>query len=194
MSRRGVFRAIFSAMLDDPDYQRLTPHARLVLLTLRLCVQAGACAIFRCYAAVLAEQTGLTTDEVERALVELASSPSPEQPWVFREGPVVWVRNGLRYDPTLRLADPKHRKAVERAVEALPKLDLVARFCEYYGIVSPFEGSPETLGSPGHPIPIPNPNPNAETEVRGARQPLLGKEHRQPSRFDKKRISEAWGV
>lgn len=194
MSRRGVYRGIFSAMLDDPDYQRLTSDARLVLLTLRLCAQAGAAAIFRFYPTVLAEQAGLEIERVEKALIELSSSPSSAESWVVREGPIVWVRNGLRYDPNLRLADPKHRKSVERAVQALPRLDIVASFCEYYGLASPFEDSPEGLPRVSEDLSSPNtkyrvPNTETEEEIRGARQPLQGQ--RQP--FSRKRIGAAWG-
>ena len=161
MTRRGVYRGIFSSLIDDPDYQRLSSDARLTLLTLRLSAQAGAAAIFRVYMAVLAEQTGLEPRAVEKALVELASSPSPEKPWVLQEGPVVWVRNALRYDPNIRLADPKHVKSIERAVAALPRLAIVAKFCRYYRIASPFDGPGEGLPSPSE---DPSP-PNTETEV-----------------------------
>jgi hypothetical protein len=176
--RRGVYRGLYSSLLDDPDYQRLSANARLVLLTLRLCTQAGAAAIFRVYVVLLAEQTGLDAGEVERALGELARSPSPEQPWIFREGPICWVRNGLRYDPNLRLADLKHRKSIERAVQALPKLAIVARFCRYYEIACPFDGPGEGLGSPSEDLSLPSTEsevlpevlPEAETETeRGVR-------------------------
>jgi hypothetical protein len=160
MSRRGVYRGVFSSLIDDPDYQRLTPSARLVLLTLRLCSQAGAAAIFRVYVVVLAEQTGLEVVDVEKALGELACSPSPEKPWIYQDGPVVWVRNALRYDPNLRLADEKHRKGVERAVAALPRLGIVARFCRYYDIASPFDDVAETWG--GHVEDVSPPNTESE--------------------------------
>ncbi len=157
MTRRGVYRGVYSSLLDDPDYQRLTPPARLVLLTLRLCTQAGAGAIFRVYVVMLAEQTGLEVVDVEKAIAELACSPSPEKPWIYRDGPVVWVRNGLRYDPNVRLADDKHRKGVERAVSALPNLPIVAKFCRYYEITSPLAES-RRLGEDLSP-------PSTETEV-----------------------------
>lgn len=165
MTRRGVYRGIFSSMIDDPDYQTLTPHARLVLLTLRLCSQAGAAAIFRVYVVLIAEQTGLEVLEVEKALAELASSPSPDRPWIYRDGAVVWVRNALRYDPNLRLADEKHRKSVERAVAGLPRLSIVARFCRYYGIASPFDGPGEGLGSPSEEVSPPSTESETESET-----------------------------
>jgi hypothetical protein len=169
MTRRGVYRGVFSSLIEDPDYQRLTPPARLVLLTLRLCTQAGAAAIFRVYVSMLAEQTGLEVMDVEKALGELACSPSPEKPWIYQEGPIIWVRNALRYDPNLRLADDKHRKSVERAVAALPRLGIVAKFCRYYQIASPFDGAGEGLGSPSEDLSLPNTEsevvPESETET-----------------------------
>src|SRR5262245_27172607 len=120
MTRRGVFRGLYSALFDDPDFQRLSPHARLVLVVLRQCAQAGAAGIFRYYPAVLCEQTGLTRDELEVAIQEL-EQPAPRRPWIYREDTVVWIRNGLRYDPHLSLANPKHAAGVRRAVAALPR-------------------------------------------------------------------------
>jgi hypothetical protein len=161
VSRRGVYRGVYSALLDDPDYQCLSAEQRLVLLTLRLCREAGAAAIFRVYVAVLAEQTGLPPAAVEQALDQLARTPSPAQPWIHRDGPVVWVRNALRYDPNIRLADAKHRKAIERAVSALPRLPIVATFCQYYGIASPFDDPRNGLRRPSEDL---SP-PNTESEV-----------------------------
>jgi hypothetical protein len=174
VNRRGVYRGVYSSLLDDPDYQALTASARLVLLTLRLSSAAGAAAIFRAYPAVVAEQSGLDVDQVELGLKELESSPHHERPWIHREAGVVWVRNALRYDPNIRLADPKHRIAIERAVASLPRLAIVAKFCDYYQITSPFEDAPKGLGGPSEDLssPRPSPRPNTETETeRGFRPP-----------------------
>jgi hypothetical protein len=151
-ARRGVYRGTYSALIDDPDYQRLSARARLALLTMRLSREAGVACIFRLYVAVLAEQTGLRIDEVEAALKELASSPNAARPWIYREGSIVWIRNGLRYDPNVRLGDERHRKGVERAVEALPRLEIVAKFCDYYEIAKPFDESPGLEGDFAPPI------------------------------------------
>jgi hypothetical protein len=70
----------------------------------------------------------------EKALVELAADF-----WVIRQGPIVWLRNALRHDPSMRLSDAKHRKTIERWVLGLPKLSIVLTFCDYYQITRPFE-------------------------------------------------------
>jgi hypothetical protein len=158
----GTYRGVFSKLFDDLDYQQLTPYARLTLVTLRLCAQNSAASIFRYYPEVLRSQTGLTNEILDATLAELERSPSSEAPWIFREGPVVWVRNGLRHDPNIRLADKKHMKSVERAVASLPRLQIVARFCDYYRIERPFDGPPKALGRP---LEDPSP-PSSSTSTR----------------------------
>src|SRR5947208_2221908 len=93
-----------------PDIQKLSPQARPVLLTLRPGPQTNAAGIFSCYTEVLVHQTGLARETVERALEELQRAS-----WISRDGLVIWVRNALRDDPLMRLADVKHRIAVLRA-------------------------------------------------------------------------------
>jgi len=134
MSSRGVYRGIFSALPDDPDFQTLTPDARLLFYTARICHAAGPACIFRYYPAVLMAQSGLDAPRLEAALEELQ-----EARWIEREGVILWIRNGLRYDPHMRVSDGKHRLSIERAVLALPKLPIVLRFCAYYHLPRPFE-------------------------------------------------------
>jgi hypothetical protein len=152
-----VYRGIFSAMFDDPDYQRLSPPARLTLLTMRLCSQVGIAGIFRVYVPVLAEQTGFSADQVEAALEELATSPSRVKPWIYREHGVVWIRTALRHDPTVRIADWKHLASVRRALEALPRVSIVARFRKFYGIARASQGSAPSPGRGGGDLLSPSP-------------------------------------
>ena len=139
VDRRGVNRGLFSALFDDRDYQRLPAEARLVLLTARLCKQAGPGVIFRYYPEVLAHQTGLTLRRVEAAVDALKAARFADL-----EDGVLWIRNGLRYDPNLRLSDPKHLKSVARSLADLPRAEIVLRFCDYYHIARPFEAPSET--------------------------------------------------
>lgn len=134
MSRRGVYRGIYSSLLDDADYQRLSPRARHVLLTARQCAQAGPAAIYRYYLELLAKQAGYSVRVVDRALTEL-----DEGSWTMREGSILWVRNALRYDPSMNLSNPHHRQAVTKWVQALPKLQIVLTFCDYYSLPYPFD-------------------------------------------------------
>lgn len=139
MSQHGVYRGLHSSLFDDPDYQLLSADARLVLLTARLCRDAGPAVIFRYYPELLCRQTGLSRSRFDKALEGLAKDN-----WIYSDGVVLWVRNGLRHDPNLRLADRKHFASVCRQLDGLPTSPLVAKFCDYYGITRPSEGPSET--------------------------------------------------
>lgn len=135
LSDRGVYRGIYSSLLDDPDFQRLSASARLTLLTLRLCRDTGPAAIFRYYPEVIMCQTGLSGAALTKALEELSQAV-----WIAIEEPVVWVRNGLRYDPMMKPeTNELHRKSIERHVNGLPKRQIVLNFCDYYKIAKPFD-------------------------------------------------------
>lgn len=184
-AQRGVYRAVYSALFDDPDYQRLKAPARLLLLTLRQCSDAGPAAIFRYYPEKLAAQTGLATKVIAEALEELQDSG-----WIGYCYPVVWVRNGLRYDPTLSLFNSNHVEHVRRWLLGLPKSPIVAHFCEYYKIVYPFEGDGgwdggshgDPMGDPMrvplgiHPAPAPVPSTSSSSSTRRARARLTDEE------------------
>jgi hypothetical protein len=128
---RGVYRGIHSSLLDDPDFQRLTPRARHVLLTVRLCVEAGPACIFRYYPEVLCRRTGYSRRHLNDALTELEQAQ-----WIVLDADVLWIRNGLRHDPHIRLSNPHHVDAAVRQIEALPSSSarLIAKFCQYYKI------------------------------------------------------------
>lgn len=150
-SSRGAYRGVFCSFVDSPEFQAMGPHARHVLLTARLSKQAGPACIFRCYPSVLAVQTGWGVAVVVRAL-----EVTVDRGFCQQEGGVLWIVNGLRYDPTMRLSNKRQRAAVVKALEELPRLPIVERFCEYYGLnaqalglVAERKTSP-VLGTNGH--------------------------------------------
>jgi hypothetical protein len=119
-------------MVDHPDFQVLTPEARLTLLVCRVGTQNTAASIFRYYREALMAQTGLTAERLESALCELESKPSPSKPWITRDDRILWVRNGLKHDPSMSLHHENHRKSIVRAVAGLPKTSTVRKFRRYY--------------------------------------------------------------
>lgn len=139
MPSRGTYRGVYSSLVDDLDFQQLTPEARLVFHTIRVSSQIGPAGIFRYYIGPLSEQSGLSERKVERCLQEL-ERPKPRQTlgWIVREGGILWVVNALRYDPNMHLRDEKHLKSVLRALSSLPQQKIVLRFCDWYRITPPF--------------------------------------------------------
>lgn len=169
---RGLYRGVYGALFDHPDYQLLSSNARLALLTARQCAQAGAAAIFRYYPEVLARQTGLSAPRLAAALRELAEHPHPEDSWIVFDDLVLWVRNGLRHDPFTRLADEKHRKSVLKALSALPHTRVVVSFCEYYKLPRPFQGSPKGYTEFSLRVRVPSPNTESESPGSNGTLPL----------------------
>lgn len=134
---RGRYGGVFAAILDDPDYLALSPPARLCLQTMKVSFRPAGIEIL--LPAVLAEQTGYTEDQVRAALDELA-----ETDWI-RTAPmprsqrlVVWIRNGLKHEPFMKLTNKKHREGVEKHLRGLPRLAIVNEFAAYYELESPF--------------------------------------------------------
>ena len=131
---RGRYRGVYSALFDNMEFQSLSAAARQVLVFARLCEDAGPAAIFRFYYELIQAHTGLSAARVRKALAELVATN-----WIEIEGPVLWIKNGLRYDPSINLTNRKHLKGVLGQIRSLPKLDIVLRFCIYYDLGKPFE-------------------------------------------------------
>ena len=150
MSRkeRGTYRGVYVTLVDSESFQQLSPVARHVLLTLRVMREVGLTCIWQYFLEPICQRTGYQPDQVEEALLELQSSVDPDgrpDPWIRREGRLLWIVNGMRHDPTVNLDDPKHRRAVEKWVQSLSKQQIVLDFCDYYGFTRPFDGPPKVL-------------------------------------------------
>ena len=140
MASRGVFRGVYSVLFDDPDFQQLPVLARWTLVTLRLSRDTGPAAIFEYSTDRLRRQTGLSRRELDAALATLQQTG-----WIDRDASLLWVRNGLRYDPLMRIdTNPHHKAAVVRWLTGLPKRSIVMKFCDYYHLAYPFESLPGT--------------------------------------------------
>lgn len=124
---RGESRAIYAAVVHDLDFMPLSPAAKLLWYTLRL--ELGLSGIGVLYSQALPEVTGLSAFDVDAGLQELCVTQ-----WLVRERNVMWLRNALRFDPYVSLANRLHVQAVVNHLSGLPKLKLVADFCRYYGI------------------------------------------------------------
>jgi hypothetical protein len=144
MNRRGVYRGGYSALVDDLDFQRLSATARHALLTMRWSKEIGIACVWLLERDRLSVRMGVPRLEVDTALLELGASPTKPRPWMYFDGDLCWLRNGLRYDPTVNLANPKHKEGVMRQISALPRSPLIVRFCRYYDLPNPFASHPLT--------------------------------------------------
>jgi hypothetical protein len=170
---RGLWRAVYASLVDHEDFRALTPHARLLFFVLRLGSATTIASIFHYYTEVLQAQTGLSSRQLASAFQELEQRPSQDRPWIVRDRSVVWIRNGLRFDPNLSMNNENHVLAIRRAVAALPRRSaVVQRFIAYYTVLGPLGDdmgvSHGVSHAPSHApslggITTPTPTPTPET-------------------------------
>lgn len=160
--RRGIYRAIYTALWDDTDFQKLNSDCKLVLLNLRTGPLTNMPCLYRYYLEAMERQTGLPRYRIQKALDTLCDTL-----WVRVENGLVWVKNALKYDPQIYLNNEKHLKAIKNIISGLPKLKIVIDFCTYYNIDIPYE-IPHDIGYDiPHPIPYgihPDPEKDKEKE------------------------------
>jgi len=156
--RRGVYRSIYTALWDDPDFLSLSKDARLVLLNLRSSPLSNIPCIYRFYREAIVEHTQVKDTVLDTVLHTLC-----DRGWIEVEKGIVWVKNALKYDPSISLNNPKHVEAINRTISGLPKLKIVMNFCTYYGLTIPFD-IPHTDGYVnGYEIPYANPGTGTGT-------------------------------
>lgn len=126
---RGIWRAIYCSLWDDPDFQRLTVSEKLLLLNLRTTRLSSAICIYPYYLEAIQRQTSLSRVTIESGLKKLCESG-----WIEVEAGIVWVKNGLKYDPNITLSNENHAIFIKTEIQSLPKLKIVKNFCDYYGI------------------------------------------------------------
>ena len=96
--RRGKHQSIHTALIDDPHFQLLAPNAKLCFFTLKLMLGATGIDVVRAYSIVMAEVTGLSKAQVDVALAELIDAG-----FIEIEASVIWIPNGLKYNPALSI-------------------------------------------------------------------------------------------
>lgn len=128
MAHRGEYTAIHTALVDDEGFQKLTADARLCFFTLKLILGPSGIEVVRMFVPQMTQLTGLEDARLRLALDELT-----RENWLRQQGDVVWLRNGLRFNPNMNLNNDNHKLGVERHLRGLPSLAIVNAFCEQYG-------------------------------------------------------------
>lgn len=144
---RGEYRPIYEALVDGPQFQRLSSEARFVFFAIKLKSGAAGIRLIPGLRAALVEWTGLPEVRVEAALAELQ-----EQEWIELEASVVWIVRGLEFEPSMDPSNVKQRTYLRRYCDTLPSRAIVARFRDRYAHW--FEGeSQRPTDTPPHRVP-----------------------------------------
>ena len=116
-------------LLDDPEFQKLPTHPRLVYIALT--VTLGPSGIEDRYREALvhelAARAGGTARKVAAALDELEV-----EGWVRREGRLIWAVSLLDLDPFQDPDSPKHATSIRNHLDSLPDSALTRAFREHY--------------------------------------------------------------
>lgn len=129
MAGKGPYRGIYLSMVDDPEFQAMSPDERLLFFTLMVTPAGNVAGIFTAYREPLEAQSGLTGARYTNALDGLQ-----RRKLIAREDRVVWVRDLLRDAPQYSLGVYQKLKGVLNALEALPRLAICRRFYDYYDL------------------------------------------------------------
>lgn len=135
MSARPSYRSFYVTFWDDPDQHALSDRAYRVLTTLKGTLPMTG--IGQVFEDVLAEQCACTEHQLRDALGELERPKTgSDMGWIVRERNIVWIVNGLRFEPNVRSSDTKHKRFVAECFAqfggAASRLSILAKFREYY--------------------------------------------------------------
>jgi hypothetical protein len=167
----GSYRSKYDAIWKDLDYRHLSPIAKCVLDLLKS--ELGRYGIDVCDTDAFHKMVNCTTDEIAAALDELERpKPGRARGWIVRDEHMIWIVNGLKYEPSITLGNPNHWSGARKFADELPNLPIVADFLDYYGLLgdppatapkSPKEpkkgDSPSHADGMGDGIPHPMTNP-----------------------------------
>jgi hypothetical protein len=175
---RGNYRSIHCVIVDGPDFQALSPGAKLVWYTLKMTLGPSGIDVIPALAGTLMERTGLDDKAIAKGLGQLETAG-----WIRRERNIVWMVEGLRHDPHLSLINQNHRAQIAAHLNGLPRLAIVDAFRAHYEFAPKPIEMPSTPGENGlrdgteMPSPIPskkasnNPSPIREKgKGRGKRE------------------------
>jgi len=138
MSDRAFFRAFYHSLLDDDDFQKLSPEARWLFVCCRTSRVCNIASIYLCDEGTfvtLSAETGFNIEKVK----DIIFGELSDAKWVIYERPILWLKNGLKYDPFVKLNNEKHQVGVLNVLKSLPKREIIITFCDYYNLAYPFD-------------------------------------------------------
>ncbi len=123
----GDHRTLYCALEDDAAFRALSSLAQRVLYALKLRLPRVGIGPLDMGRLVGTCGSDVTLARFRAALDELAGSG-----FVRWSGPIVWLVNGLRFEPYYRADDARHRLAVQRALLAFARNPVAQEFRAHY--------------------------------------------------------------
>jgi len=126
----GRWFAVRFRLFKDPDFQKLSTDARLVLFGLMGTIESST-GFGRLSFELLQEATGLDSARILAGLDVLKA-----EGWVKLDGRVAWIVNFMRYQPTVS-ASKEWSAHIEARLAEFHKSPLVAEFRAHYDRPAP---------------------------------------------------------
>lgn len=134
-AEKGVYRSVYSAIWDDPEFQAFDPTTQAVFFCLRTARDCNFPCIFVFYPSAVYERMPKATHEsIDRAIDTLIGSG-----WIIYDRPILWIVKGLKNDPAWNPANPKQKYGVVNILRSLPKLSIISTFCICYSFPFPLD-------------------------------------------------------
>lgn len=131
---------IDNAIWGDPEFEALSPDAKLLYLWSFTNSQCNMAGVYKVSVARMAGETGLNTARTEKALAQLV-----EQAFLVYEAPWLWVRSRVKH---IRSESPSMARSIAKDVKALDdEVPIRRQFLDRYGAVSWLRDALAELGS-----------------------------------------------
>lgn len=147
MSERGEHRAIYTVLLQSPEFLDLSPEGQLVWFHLKLMLGPCGIDVIPAVEAQLEEATNMPSEGVRKGMGD-----AMDKDFLRRERNVLWMVNGLKFEPSRTVTNANHRTSIQKHIGGLPKLKIVNDFADYYGLDRPFP----KVGATPSPTPSPS--------------------------------------
>jgi len=132
-AEKGLYRSIYSAIWEDPEFQAFDPDMMVVFFSLRTCRECNFPCIFSFYRPLLYERIPkMSPERIDAAFDRLI-----EAGWVQYERPVLWIVKGFKNEPSRVPKNQKQIDGVRNILNSLAKVRIVTRFREHYGFPAP---------------------------------------------------------
>lgn len=131
---RGEYRAIHAAIITEPEFLSLSVPAKCLWFVLKLKLGMSGINHLPAHQHQLRQLSGMTLQMIAKAKNELRPH------WLLWEGDILWLRNGLRWEPKISLDNDNHRKGVLNHLSGLPAQPIVKAFCDYYELPDIYNG------------------------------------------------------
>ena len=135
----SLYVSLSRKIIRDHEFRALSDPAKHIWFQIAFLVGQYGIDEVPAFDAVIRQQVKYHEPTLAAAFRELEDGN-----WLIREQDIIWLRNLLRYSPSISLDSENNRKGLERYLHELPRQPIVERFRAYY-LTPPVQGGSTPL-------------------------------------------------